>query len=497
MNSNRNSLTITAKITYSVTIILIISLISGFYALRAISGLGDTVSETATRTTKSLVLAERIRAVTFQARFASRGVSLGLFEKLPPDVAKAKQTFQASAEQVQQIVEDLRPLMKEEAEQKAPRDLAGLLPGWQSLRQEMFRLADSGDTGGLSKLRNGEVRRTAEAVDKCAAALIDIENRSMARKNAESQASVSVTFALQILFIAAIALAGAIVILVVWRAGRQLKKMAAGLRVSAVQVAGTSSEIGAQGMSLAQAASEQAASLEETSAAAQVVADITHRSQEHTRAAADLMSDVDRATEAGTAALQEMITSMAMISESSTGVAKILKAIDEIAFQTNILALNAAVEAARAGASGMGFAVVADEVRNLAGRCSGAARDTAGLIEQSIGRSRDGSAKLQKLSDLIGVIVGHSRNVKSLVEQIHAESDEHTRGMDQISNAVSQIGLTTQQTAAGAEEGAATGAEMTAQAEALQAEAQKLEMLVGVDRSGSRTAGTEKKERRK
>jgi methyl-accepting chemotaxis protein/methyl-accepting chemotaxis protein-1 (serine sensor receptor) len=195
------------------------------------------------------------------------------------------------------------------------------------------------------------------------------------------------------------------------------------------------------------------------------------------------MLEVDRATQAGTAALQEMIASMAMISESSTGVAKILKVIDEIAFQTNILALNAAVEAARAGDAGMGFAVVADEVRNLAGRCSGAARDTAGLIEQSIGRSRDGSAKLQKLSDLIGVIVGHSRQVKSLVEQIHAESDEHTRGMDQISTAVTQIGQITQQTAAGAEEGAATGQEMTAQAVALQAEAHKLEMLVGVERS--------------
>ncbi len=124
------------------------------------------------------------------------------------------------------------------------------------------------------------------------------------------------------------------------------------------------------------------------------------------------MSKVDQATQEGTAALREMISSMALISESSDGISKIIKVIDEIAFQTNILALNAAVEAARAGESGMGFAVVADEVRNLAGRCGQAARDTAGMIEQSITRSRDGGGKLEKLSDLVRSIVTRSQEVK-------------------------------------------------------------------------------------
>ena len=497
MNSSRSGRTITAKISYSVIAILVISLLSGFFALRAISGLGQTVRATAAGTARSLALAERIRAVTYQARFASRGTSLGLFEKLPADVAKAKQSFQASADQVQQIADELRPLLHDEAEQRALRDLEALLPVWQTLRQQMFGLADAGDTDGLSKLRNGDVRRTAEAVDKCAAALIDLENAAMKRATAGAESSVSLTFALQIAFIVVIATAGAIVIVIVWRAGSQLKKVAAGLRHSAVKVASNSAQMGSQGLSLARAASQQAASLEETSAAAGVVASITHRSQEHTRTAADLMSEVDRATKAGTAALQDMIASMTMISDSSSGIAKILKVIDEIAFQTNILALNAAVEAARAGEAGLGFAVVADEVRNLAGRCGEAARDTAGLIGQSIGRSRDGSAKLQTLSELVRAIVAHSQQVKSLVDQVHAESDEQTRGMDQISNAVSQIGLTTQQTAAAAEEGAASGSEMTAQAEALRTEAQRLEMLVGVERAQPQPARNEKTKGRK
>ena len=164
---------------------------------------------------------------------------------------------------------------------------------------------------------------------------------------------------------------------------------------------------------------------------------------------------------------------------------------------TQTASIQAAVEAARAGEAGLGFAVVADEVRNLAGRCGEAARDTAGLIGQSIGRSRDGSAKLQTLSELVRAIVAHSQQVKSLVDQVHAESDEQTRGMDQISNAVSQIGLTTQQTAAAAEEGAASGSEMTAQAEALRTEAQRLEMLVGVERAQPQPARNEKTKGRK
>ena len=487
MKSSQEGRTITAKITNSVIAILGISLLSGFFVLRAINGLGQTVRETTAHTARSLALAERARMVTYQARFASRGVSLGLFEKRPADVDKARQAFQSSASQVQQIVEELRPLLKDQAEQKALRDLEGLLPAWQSLRQEMFRLADAGDTQGLSELRNGNVRRTAESLDVCAATLIDLETQAMARASSDAQSSVSMISVWQIGLIVVIAIAGATVIFIVCRAGRQLKKVAANLRQSAGQMASTSAQIGAQEQSLAQAASEQAASLEETSAAAEEVATITHRNQDNTREAAQLMSEVDQATQAGTAALQEMIASMSMISDSSSGIAKILKVIDEIAFQTNILALNAAVEAARAGEAGMGFAVVADEVRNLAGRCGNAARDTAGLIEQSIERSRDGSAKLQTLSNLVRTIVAHSQQVKDLVDRIHADTNEHSRGLDQISKALSQIGLTTQQTAAGAEEGAASGAEMTAQAVALRSEAQQLEMLVGADRAVSRS----------
>ena len=115
--------------------------------------------------------------------------------------------------------------------------------------------------------------------------------------------------------------------------------------------------------------------------------------------------------------LDRMVEQMKEIGNSSNKIARIIKVIDEIAFQTNILALNAAVEAARAGEAGLGFAVVADEVRNLAQRCAQAARDTAGLIEDSIATSRDGNARLDQMAGDVRAMTENATQVKSLVDR--------------------------------------------------------------------------------
>ena len=131
------------------------------------------------------------------------------------------------------------------------------------------------------------------------------------------------------------------------------------------------------------------------------MASMTRKNAENSRSAAALMAEVDAQVRGSNQALGDMVASMAEIQDASKQVAKIMKTIDEIAFQTNILALNAAVEAARAGEAGMGFAVVADEVRNLAQRSAQAARDTADLIEASIGKAHDGNLKVQQVATSI------------------------------------------------------------------------------------------------
>ena len=167
------------------------------------------------------------------------------------------------------------------------------------------------------------------------------------------------------------------------------------------------------------------------------------------------------------------------INASSEKIAKIIRVIDEIAFQTNILALNAAVEAARAGEAGMGFAVVADEVRNLAQRCAQAARDTATMIEESIAKSGEGRIKLEQVAQAIHGITENSTGVKVLIDRLQVSSGEQARGAQQISEAVAQVQRVTQTTAANAEETASAGEELSTQSAVLKNLVGRLEELVG------------------
>jgi methyl-accepting chemotaxis protein len=191
-----------------------------------------------------------------------------------------------------------------------------------------------------------------------------------------------------------------------------------------------------------------------------------------------MATDATRLIETANEALTEMVASMHAIKESSDKVARIIKTIDEIAFQTNILALNAAVEAARAGEAGMGFAVVADEVRSLAQRSAQAARDTAALIEESITRAGDGQRRVGQVSDAVSAVRSSAGRIKTLIEEVRASSREQIQGIDQVTHAVSQMEKVTQATAAGAEQNAAVGEELSAQAESAMTVVHRLSALI-------------------
>jgi methyl-accepting chemotaxis protein/methyl-accepting chemotaxis protein-1 (serine sensor receptor) len=169
---------------------------------------------------------------------------------------------------------------------------------------------------------------------------------------------------------------------------------------------------------------------------------------------------------------------MGAIHDSSQHVAKIIKTIDEIAFQTNILALNAAVEAARAGQAGMGFAVVADEVRSLAQRSAEAAKDTSRLIEASIANASQGHVKVGVVEHSMSRITESVTRVKHLVEQVSVASREQAQGIDQVSQAITQMEKVTQTTAATAEESAAASEELNAQAESSMTAVARLDVMI-------------------
>jgi methyl-accepting chemotaxis protein len=179
----------------------------------------------------------------------------------------------------------------------------------------------------------------------------------------------------------------------------------------------------------------------------------------------------------------EMKQAMDGIKAASANIAKIVRTIDEIAFQTNILALNAAVEAARAGEAGAGFAVVAEEVRSLAQRSANSAKETAEKIEDSVARSEHGVQISAKVAQSLDEILDKARKVDGLVAEIATASNEQSQGIGQVTIAVSQMDKVTQGNAAGAEESASASEELSAQAELMRDSVHSLQKLVGGDAS--------------
>jgi ABC-type transporter Mla subunit MlaD len=277
-------------------------------------------------------------------------------------------------------------------------------------------------------------------------------------------------------------LIGFLVYFTISRLSGRLQSLIGGINDSSQQVAAAVHQMSALSQHLAQGASEQAASLEETSAATQHVSSMTRKNAENSQAAAAEMDIVDIGIKDSNEALDEMLASMGGITESSHRIAGIIRVIDEIAFQTNILALNAAVEAARAGQAGAGFAVVADEVRNLARRSAEAARETAPLIEESIAKSNQGGAQLEKVASVIHAITASAARVRSLVDSVSDGSKAQSREMDQVADSLRQIDRVVQGTAASSEESSAANRQLAQQAESMSEIAGELQALVGGSR---------------
>jgi methyl-accepting chemotaxis protein len=268
-------------------------------------------------------------------------------------------------------------------------------------------------------------------------------------------------------------------LLIIRSVNRALTKTAESLSQGSMQVAAASAQVSSSSQSLASGASEQAASLEEISSSVEELASMTRRNADNAQSGKAASGQARTAAEAGASEMEHMQKAMDAIQQSSNDISKIIKTIDEIAFQTNILALNAAVEAARAGEAGAGFAVVADEVRSLAQRSAVAAKETADKIDDATERSAQGVEISGRVAAGLRQILAKAREVDQLVGEVATASHEQSEGIGQINMAISQMDKVTQSNAASAEETASAAEELNAQSEELRTTSQQLAALVG------------------
>ena len=490
----KSQMTIGKKLFLSFGGALLLTLVVSFVAMESIASLGAALDRVMNKTAAKQYLACTIDAGESDVVAAERGVVLRALTKEQAHLERSGVEFNQAFEGMKKQASEFVPLIETD---EARRQIADLQKGMDKMlqnHQQLYALAAGGKADEAAAFLMQTVVPECDQVSAQTKAMVELQRRLMADSQKSSQASVAQSRWLTMMIVGLSLVVACVVVFIVRQVNRNLRQAVTELSEGAEQVASAASQVSSSSQSLAQGSSEQAASLEETSASSEEINSMARKNSENSRVAADLMTQSQHKFIQTNQSLDQSVVAMGEINTQSDKIAKIIKVIDEIAFQTNILALNAAVEAARAGEAGMGFAVVADEVRNLAQRCAQAAKDTSALIEESIAKSNDGKVKVDQVATAIRAITEEAGKVKTLVDEVNLGSQEQARGIEQIGKAITQMEQVTQKTAANAEESAAAAEELNAQSETLKDVVERLTAMVG---GGEAANGVARRTRRR
>jgi methyl-accepting chemotaxis protein len=475
----RSQWTIGAKLGANFAAFLVLLLLLSYSSLSAISSLGAHTDRLVGLEMRQQDLILRMDRAIREMRAGQRGLVLFSMMKQNAQAQSASDEFHTANAALEKAAGELRASLEDDADLRAVEEIVSGVNAWAALYQEISTMVAAQQFEGQLGETIGRTAAPAARMSRASAQLAQSLKRRAAAAAAEAGSTASFRRWIALALVALTLAMGCVGLLLIGQTNSGLRRIASEMAEGAGHVAGAASQVSSASQALAKGATEQAASLEETSASTEEITSMTRKNAENSKSAAEFMVATTGTVEEANRTLGQMVASMREINASSDKIGRIIKVIDEIAFQTNILALNAAVEAARAGEAGMGFAVVADEVRNLAQRSAQAAKDTAALIEESIAKSNEGSTRLDKVAAAIRAITGNASQVKTLVDEVKVGSEEQARGIEQISKAIAQMEQVTQKTAANAEESASAGEEMSAQAANLNGAVERLRAMVG------------------
>jgi methyl-accepting chemotaxis protein len=491
-----NPRTIPSRIAIGFLLVVLLLLLVGGIAFWRISGVNSQVASLASNTVPSVVVLGKISQCNAAVSRASRRVLLSDGNALMRASAEAaySEAKKAGDDACGLYTSSLR------SDEEDTRRITAAIEARSDFSKKADTLVELVKAGLTEDAEKWLIDEVDPALEACVAKFKDSIDYNVALSEKASRGAERIALSGYWVIGTALALASLAGLVVGWstvrstraaldsidaaiqagidKTNRALAGISDSLQEGADQTASSAGQLSSASRSLAASTSEQSASVTEASASLEEISAMIRATAENASKAKEFAGQARGAAEVGKQTMEEMKLAMKSIEVSSLDIAKIVKNIDEIAFQTNILALNAAVEAARAGEAGAGFAVVADEVRSLAQRSAAAAKETADKIEAAIANSQRGSRSCSNVGESLELIVERVAAADVLVAEIASAAREQSQGIRQVGVAMTQMDKVTQGNAASAEQSSSAAEELTNQAQLLQENVEQLQTLI-------------------